>query len=68
MTDTPKKKRGNPNFKRGVRNPYSDKVKAKRWKQADSPKELVENSKELGQDKPVEPAKPPEPPQEFPPG
>ena len=67
MSDTPKKKVGNPNFKRGVRNPYSDKVSRKRWPKPDEANKLVERPKELGQDKPVEPAKAPEPAPEVPP-
>ena len=51
MTDEPKKRKGNPNFKTGGTNPYKDKATRHRWKK-DKPNELVEQSKELVENQP----------------
>lgn len=50
MSNEPKKrKRGNPNLKRGQRNPYHEKAIEGRWGK-NKLKELGESQSELGQD------------------
>lgn len=60
MSEEPKKrKRGNPNFARGKKNPYSDKARKGRWENRSQDK-LVENSPKLVVDQKQQPSEPPQ--------